>query len=180
MTPTSGSDKSGKSFNLKQQDFPLHLSAQRQNSLSRQSAPMVQQQQQQYQGSNGDVLKEKRSNDQMYESNKFSSIGVASSAMQPQYGVNRNMPWRTASRDSPLPKKTIIQAVALFIGGIVFLLLGIIGSLESDSSSTLAQMRITSLIIGALLFIPGFFYTRIAYLAWKKVPGFDFSQLPDD
>jgi hypothetical protein len=33
-------------------------------------------------------------------------------------------------------------------------------------------------ILGAVLFIPGFYYTRIAYFAYKGYRGFSFSSIP--
>jgi len=33
-------------------------------------------------------------------------------------------------------------------------------------------------ILGALLFMPGFYYTRIAYYAYKGYKGFSFSNIP--
>jgi hypothetical protein len=33
-------------------------------------------------------------------------------------------------------------------------------------------------ILGVVLFIPGFYYTRIAYFAYKGYTGFSFSNIP--
>ncbi|CAM8936096.1 unnamed protein product [Rhodiola kirilowii] len=33
-------------------------------------------------------------------------------------------------------------------------------------------------VLGAILFIPGFYYTRIAYYAYKGYKGFSFSNIP--
>jgi hypothetical protein len=33
-------------------------------------------------------------------------------------------------------------------------------------------------ILGVVLFIPGFYYTRIAYFAYKGYRGFSFSSIP--
>lgn len=33
-------------------------------------------------------------------------------------------------------------------------------------------------VLGAILFIPGFYYTRIAYYAYKGYKGFSFNNIP--
>ena len=35
------------------------------------------------------------------------------------------------------------------------------------------------IIIGSIIFLPGFYFTRIAYKAWKGVEGFSFSDIPE-
>lgn len=94
--------------------------------------------------------------------------------------VNVDHPWRTTANESPFPRKAIIQAVILLVVGTCWLLVGIVGYVSPYASETVVKMRFMSVIVGSLLFIPGAYYSRIAYYAWKRVPGFDFSQLPDD
>jgi hypothetical protein len=35
------------------------------------------------------------------------------------------------------------------------------------------------LVLGSICFLPGFYHTRIAYLAWKGVAGYSLSDIPD-
>ncbi|KAK3743712.1 hypothetical protein QZH41_012397, partial [Actinostola sp. cb2023] len=35
------------------------------------------------------------------------------------------------------------------------------------------------LIIGSLMFIPGFYHVRLAYCAWKGYRGYSFDDIPD-
>jgi hypothetical protein len=35
-------------------------------------------------------------------------------------------------------------------------------------------------IVGAILFLPGFYYVRVAYYAWYNYEGFSFDDIPDD
>ena len=35
------------------------------------------------------------------------------------------------------------------------------------------------LILGSLMFIPGFYHVRIAYYAWKGYRGYSFEDIPD-
>ncbi|KAI9083027.1 hypothetical protein K1719_035042 [Acacia pycnantha] len=76
--------------------------------------------------------------------------------------------------------KPPIKEIALAISLLVFGTLGIvIGSLMAykhiggDSSHGLFFA-----ILGMVLFIPGFYYTRIAYYAYKGYKGFSFSNIP--
>jgi hypothetical protein len=35
------------------------------------------------------------------------------------------------------------------------------------------------LVLGSVCFLPGFYHTRIAYLAWKGVQGYTLDSIPD-
>ncbi|KAF7806707.1 transmembrane protein 230-like [Senna tora] len=76
--------------------------------------------------------------------------------------------------------KPPIKEIALALSLLVFGTLGIvIGSLMAynhvggDSTHGLFFA-----ILGTVLFIPGFYYTRIAYYAYKGYKGFSFSNIP--
>ncbi|XP_054821954.1 uncharacterized protein LOC129320491 [Prosopis cineraria] len=76
--------------------------------------------------------------------------------------------------------KPPIKEIALAVSLLVFGTLGIvIGSLMAynhiggDSSHGLFFA-----VLGTVLFIPGFYYTRIAYYAYKGYKGFSFSNIP--
>ncbi|XP_072963186.1 uncharacterized protein [Typha angustifolia] len=74
------------------------------------------------------------------------------------------------------PVKEIAFAVALLV----------FGSLAVFSGSLMAVDRVGGdrahgvffAILGAIMFIPGFYYTRIAYYAYKGYKGFSFSTIP--
>jgi hypothetical protein len=38
---------------------------------------------------------------------------------------------------------------------------------------------IALLVLGSICFLPGFYHTGIAYLAWKGVPGYSLNDIPD-
>lgn len=42
-----------------------------------------------------------------------------------------------------------------------------------------APAGIALFVLGSLTFLPGFYHTRIAYLAWRGVSGFSFKDIPD-
>jgi Transmembrane proteins 230/134 len=45
---------------------------------------------------------------------------------------------------------------------------------------TLAYVQALALtILGSITFLPGLYYTRIAYYAWKGVPGYSYDQIPE-
>ncbi|CAK9206080.1 unnamed protein product [Sphagnum jensenii] len=74
------------------------------------------------------------------------------------------------------PIKEIAFAVALLSLGVLGLLFGIImivNKVGGDRGHGIAFS-----ILGALLFMPGFYYTRIAYYAYKGYKGFSFSNIP--
>ncbi|KAJ1439850.1 hypothetical protein SESBI_02072 [Sesbania bispinosa] len=76
--------------------------------------------------------------------------------------------------------KPPIKEIALAVSLLVFGVLGIvIGSLMSYNhvGGDIAHGLFFA-ILGTLLFIPGFYYTRIAYYAYKGYKGFSFSNIP--
>ncbi|XP_011056243.1 PREDICTED: transmembrane protein 230 isoform X2 [Acromyrmex echinatior] len=69
-----------------------------------------------------------------------------------------------------IPWKAIMLAVLLFIGGTIMLIMG----------SLIYSDRIWPVIIlGALMFIPGAYHMRVAILAYQKVPGYSFDDIPE-
>lgn len=81
--------------------------------------------------------------------------------------VQQNIPW-----------KAIILAALLFIVGTVLLIFGslvISGHIDLQYSDRMWPM----IILGLLMFIPGAYHVRIAYYAYKQVPGYSFDDIPE-
>ncbi|PWA91822.1 hypothetical protein CTI12_AA086840 [Artemisia annua] len=74
------------------------------------------------------------------------------------------------------PVKEIALAVSLLVFGIVAIASGVFMSVNRIGGDT--THGIFFVILGVVLFIPGFYYTRIAYYAYKGYKGFSFSNIP--
>ncbi|XP_074280699.1 uncharacterized protein LOC141605721 [Silene latifolia] len=74
------------------------------------------------------------------------------------------------------PIKEIALAVALLVFGVVGIVLGIYMASNHIGGDTAHGMFFA--ILGGILFLPGFYYTRIAYYAYKGYKGFSFSNIP--
>lgn len=74
------------------------------------------------------------------------------------------------------PVKEISLALALLVVGTFGMIMGFFmmyNKIGGDRGHGIFFM-----ILGALLFLPGFYYTRIAYYAYKGYKGFSFSNIP--
>ncbi|XP_043460986.1 transmembrane protein 230 isoform X1 [Leptopilina heterotoma] len=77
-----------------------------------------------------------------------------------------------------IPWKAIILAAMLFIGGTVMLVMGsliVSGHIDTKYSDRMWPL----IILGALMFIPGAYHVRVAILAYRKVPGYSFDDIPE-
>nr|XP_043622365.1 transmembrane protein 230 [Erigeron canadensis] len=74
------------------------------------------------------------------------------------------------------PIKEIALALSLLVFGIAGIISGIFMSINQVGGDTLHGVFFA--ILGGVLFIPGFYYTRIAYYAYKGYKGFSFSNIP--
>ncbi|GAB2267391.1 hypothetical protein Dimus_002376 [Dionaea muscipula] len=74
------------------------------------------------------------------------------------------------------PIKEIALAVSLLVFGVIGIGLGLFMTANRVGGDTGHGLFFT--ILGGVLFIPGFYYTRIAYYAWKGYKGFSFSNIP--
>ncbi|XP_014600064.1 transmembrane protein 230 isoform X1 [Polistes fuscatus] len=77
-----------------------------------------------------------------------------------------------------IPWKAITLAALLFVGGTVMLIMGsliISGHIDSKYSDRMWPV----IILGALMFIPGAYHMRVAILAYQKVPGYSFDDIPE-
>ncbi|GAV07470.1 hypothetical protein RvY_17299 [Ramazzottius varieornatus] len=77
------------------------------------------------------------------------------------------------------PKASIIRAVVLLVIGTVLTILGSL-LLSGYFRSIYADRTWPVLTIGLMCFIPGFYYTRIAYYAYRGYPGFSYTDIPGE
>ncbi|KAK4769394.1 hypothetical protein SAY86_027544 [Trapa natans] len=74
------------------------------------------------------------------------------------------------------PIKEIALAVSLLVVGALGIVIGVLmASYRVGGDRT---HGVFFAILGGILFIPGFYYTRIAYYAYKGYKGFSFSNIP--
>ncbi|KAI4376838.1 hypothetical protein MLD38_014552 [Melastoma candidum] len=74
------------------------------------------------------------------------------------------------------PIKEIALAVSLLVVGTLGIVLGfLMASYRVGGDRTHGVFFV---VLGSILFIPGFYYTRIAYYAYKGYKGFSFSNIP--
>ncbi|XP_010539402.1 PREDICTED: transmembrane protein 230-like [Tarenaya hassleriana] len=74
------------------------------------------------------------------------------------------------------PIKEISLAVALLVFGTLGIVSGVLMAYNKVGGDRAHGLFFT--ILGCILFIPGFYYTRIAYFAYKGYKGFSFSNIP--
>ncbi|XP_024391675.1 uncharacterized protein [Physcomitrium patens] len=74
------------------------------------------------------------------------------------------------------PVKEIALAVTLLALGTLGIIFGVFMAAYKVGGDT--GHGIAFAILGTLLFLPGFYYTRIAYYAYKGYKGFSFSNIP--
>lgn len=77
-----------------------------------------------------------------------------------------------------VPWKAIILATILCVGGLVTLVTGsliVSGHIHEKYGDRMWPL----IILGAIMFIPGAYHIRIAYLAFRKKPGYSFDDIPE-
>ncbi|CAF0993007.1 unnamed protein product [Adineta ricciae] len=77
-----------------------------------------------------------------------------------------------------VPVYAISLAAGLFLVGTVMITLGALmltGRIETQYSDRTWPL----ILIGSIVFLPGFYHLRIAYWAWKGDKNFSFSDIPD-
>ncbi|BFZ01824.1 hypothetical protein BsWGS_04863 [Bradybaena similaris] len=77
-----------------------------------------------------------------------------------------------------VPYKAILLATALFVVGSILIIIGALlftGYISVQYSDRTWPL----LLLGALMFIPGAYHTRIAYYAYKGYEGFSFEDIPE-
>eukprot|EP00252_Welwitschia_mirabilis_P010282 TRINITY_DN23475_c0_g1_i1.p1 TRINITY_DN23475_c0_g1~~TRINITY_DN23475_c0_g1_i1.p1 ORF type:complete len:102 (+),score=5.51 TRINITY_DN23475_c0_g1_i1:214-519(+) len=74
------------------------------------------------------------------------------------------------------PIKEICLAISLLFFGVVGIITGLFMMYNKIGGDRGHGLFFT--VLGGTLFIPGFYYTRIAYYAYKGYKGFSFSNIP--
>ncbi|KAK2395530.1 transmembrane protein [Trifolium repens] len=74
------------------------------------------------------------------------------------------------------PIKEIALAVSLLVFGFLSIIIGFLMAYNHVGGDIAHGLFFA--ILGMLVFIPGFYYTRIAYYAYKGYKGFSFSNIP--
>ncbi|XP_017885572.1 transmembrane protein 230 [Ceratina calcarata] len=77
-----------------------------------------------------------------------------------------------------IPWKAIMLAALLFVGGTIMLIVGsliVCGYIDSKYADRMWPI----IILGILMFIPGAYHMRVAILAYQKVPGYSFDDIPE-
>lgn len=80
------------------------------------------------------------------------------------------------ARQNRPPIKEIALAISLLVFGTLSIICGILMAYNRIGGDT--AHGIFFAILGSILFLPGFYYTRIAYYAYKGYKGFSFSNIP--
>ncbi|CDW82088.1 UNKNOWN [Stylonychia lemnae] len=71
-----------------------------------------------------------------------------------------------------IPYKTIIIAFLFFVGGLIFLGLGALKTMDEGFYKAYELF-----ILGSILFIPGSYHTFIAFMACRRVEGYSFEEV---
>lgn len=82
-----------------------------------------------------------------------------------RFELPREIPWRSI-------------ALALFLLTVGTLFLIVAHFLYTEHMEGESSQVVGFLVLGMLLFLPGFYETRIAYYAWRGAKGYKFSQIP--
>lgn len=83
--------------------------------------------------------------------------------------------------DYPPPKvpwKAIILSTILSIGGFILLLVGILivtGHIDAQYQDRMHSM----IVLGAIMFLPGAYHLRIAFCAFRNIPGYSYDDIPE-
>lgn len=74
------------------------------------------------------------------------------------------------------PRKEISLAIALLILGTIVIAIGLFMFSQQIGGDRTHGMLFA--LLGTVLFVPGFYYSRIAWYAYKGYKGFSFSNIP--
>ncbi|KAG6508256.1 transmembrane protein 230-like [Zingiber officinale] len=74
------------------------------------------------------------------------------------------------------PIKEVALSVCLLVSGVLGIAFGIL--MAADRVGGDRTHGVFFALLGSVLFIPGFYYSRIAYYAYKGYKGFSFANIP--
>lgn len=77
-----------------------------------------------------------------------------------------------------IPYKSIALALILFIAGLTIFIISLVNIFRTGYDG-LNETCFVMFILGSLMIIPGAYHVRIAYGAYKELPGYDYDQIPD-
>uniref|UniRef100_A0A672LG11 Transmembrane protein 230 n=1 Tax=Sinocyclocheilus grahami TaxID=75366 RepID=A0A672LG11_SINGR len=111
---------------------------------------------------------------------RMSEYIIANSSSKPRFCLIPNH-YGTLFKKSPpkVPYKAIALATVLFLIGSILIIIGsllLAGYFEVNDHR---DRTIPVLVIGILVFLPGFYHLRIAYYASKGYRGFSYDDIPD-
>ncbi|XP_010928697.1 uncharacterized protein [Elaeis guineensis] len=89
----------------------------------------------------------------------------------------KNMESPNVDQNRP-PIKVISLAVSLLVFGSLGIVIGVVMACNRVGGDR--AHGVSFAILGSILFIPGFYYTRVAYHAYKGYKGFSFANIVDD
>lgn len=72
------------------------------------------------------------------------------------------------------PWKKVSLAIGLLVAGVIMLITGLVLYFTYPTAH-----GIPLIVLGCVTFIPGSYYTRIAYLSWKGYRGYSLANIPD-
>ena len=108
-----------------------------------------------------------------------SAAPVASSSASDDGFIDEQFLLHPCSTRNKIPYKAIGLAVFLFTLGTIMCVIGglLLSGIYIDQKYNDRTWPV--LCLGLIMFIPGFYHVRIAYYAWKRVPGYYYSDIPD-
>ncbi|CAF1062498.1 unnamed protein product [Rotaria sordida] len=99
----------------------------------------------------------------------------------PYYRLNEENQYSDLQFQEPevkAPVYAIVLAIALFLIGSVMIILGAL-MLTRRIETQYSDRTWPLILVGTLIFLPGFYHLRIAYWAWKGDQNFSFADIPD-
>ncbi|XP_033119448.1 transmembrane protein 230-like [Anneissia japonica] len=89
-----------------------------------------------------------------------------------------DLQWKTIEKPK-IPYRSIIVAIILLVMGTVLLTVGVLLFTNTYFSVKYHDRTWPVIVIGCILFIPGFYHVRLAYYAYKGYKGYKFDDIPD-
>ncbi|CAF1200166.1 unnamed protein product [Rotaria sordida] len=126
-------------------------------------------------------LNEKKDNGLVVNKEKKRSSKNDDEKPPPYYRLNEENQYSDLQFQEPevkAPVYAIVLAIALFLIGSVMIILGAL-MLTRRIETQYSDRTWPLILVGTLIFLPGFYHLRIAYWAWKGDRNFSFADIPD-